>query len=81
MYTYGIPKISYKRFVEKIRQKNSSKKIRQKNLSKKYIGIPYTVGIHTVGIHRGGRIAILGCLNPAPYWRFFFQMLFRLFQS
>ena len=26
-------------------------------------------------------IAILECLNPAPYWRFFFQMLFRLFQS
>ena len=26
-------------------------------------------------------IAILGSLNPAPYWRFFFQMLFRLFQS
>ena len=26
-------------------------------------------------------IAILECLNPAPYWRFFFQMLFRLCQS
>ena len=25
--------------------------------------------------------AILGSLNPAPYWKFFFQMLFRLFQS
>ena len=26
-------------------------------------------------------IAILGSLNPAPYWKFFFQMLLRLFQS
>ena len=25
-------------------------------------------------------IAILGSLNPAPYWKVFFQMLFRLFQ-
>ena len=25
--------------------------------------------------------AILGSLNPAPYWKYFFQMLFRLFQS
>ena len=54
-----VKKIRRKKFVENIRRKTLSKKIRRKNLSKKYIGIPYTIGIHNVGIHRGG---------PLLYW-------------